>query len=217
MSFQINEYPHLQFGSLYCIGRNYAKHAAEMDSDVPETPVVFLKPRSSIIRQGQQILLPSDSENVHHEVELVALIGSIAKSVKPSDALKHVKAIAVGIDLTARDLQSEAKKGGLPWSLAKGFDTFAPVGNFVELNNKMDPQNLSIKLIVNGETRQEGNTSEMIFTLKKIIAYLSDRFTLYPGDLIFTGTPEGVSRVLSGDHIEATIGEHLSTMVADVR
>lgn len=217
MNFQINEYPHLQFGSLYCIGRNYAKHAAEMDSDVPKTPVVFLKPRSSIIRQGEPIRLPSDSENVHHEVELVALIGSVAKSIEPSEALNHVEAIAVGIDLTARDLQAEAKKGGLPWSLAKGFDTFAPVGNFVELNNKIDPQNLSIKLIVNGETRQEGHTSDMIFPLNQIIAYLSKRFTLYPGDLLFTGTPDGVSRVLPGDHIEVTIGDHLSTLVADVQ
>lgn len=217
MNFQINEYPHLQFGSLYCIGRNYAKHAAEMDSDVPETPVVFLKPRSSIIRQGEQIRLPNDSENVHHEVELVALIGSVAKSIKPSEALNHVEAIAVGIDLTARDLQAEAKKGGLPWSLAKGFDTFAPVGNFVELKNNIDPQNLAIKLIVNGETRQEGHTSNMIFSLNQIIAYLSERFTLYPGDLLFTGTPEGVSRILPGDHIEGAIGDYLSTLVADVQ
>lgn len=217
MSFQINEYPHLQFGSLYCIGRNYAKHAAEMDSDLPETPVVFLKPRSSIIRQGEKIHLPSDSDNVHHEVELVALIGSTAKSVVPSDALKYIKAVAVGIDLTARDLQSEAKKGGLPWSLSKGFDTFAPVGNFVDLDHNIDPQNVTIKLIVNGEIRQVGHTKDMIFSLNRIIAYLSERFTLYPGDLIFTGTPEGVSRILPGDHIEAAMGDQLSTLTANVQ
>lgn len=216
MSFQINEYPNLQFGTLYCIGRNYARHAAEMNSDVPDTPVVFLKPRSSILRSGEPVKLPSDSDNVHHEVEMVALIGAITKSVTPSDALKHVKAIAVGLDMTARDLQSEAKKGGLPWSLAKGFDTFAPVGNFAELTNEIEPGNLAIRLKINGEIRQDGHTSDMIFSLEQLIAYLSERFTLYPGDLIFTGTPEGVSRVLPGDHIEAMIGDQLSTLTADV-
>ncbi len=216
MSFQINEYPQLQFGSLYCIGRNYAKHAAEMNSDVPDKPVVFLKPRSSVIRSGEPVKLPSDSNNVHHEVELVALIGTTASTVSPSDALKHVKAIAVGLDMTARDLQSDAKKGGLPWSLAKGFDTFAPVGNFVELKNDISPGNLAIRLKINGEIRQNGHTSDMTFPLEQIIAYLSARFTLYPGDLIFTGTPEGVSRVSPGDHLEAMIGDQLSTLSADV-
>lgn len=217
MSFQIKEYPHLQFGSIYCIGRNYAKHAAEMDSDVPETPVVFLKPRSSIIRQGEPIRLPSDSNNVHHEVELVALIGSVAIAVKPSEALNFVEAIGAGIDLTARDLQAEAKKYGLPWSLAKGFNTFAPLGNLIKLTDHLDPQNLSIRLMVNGEIRQEGHTSDMIFSLQQIISYLSARFTLYPGDLIFTGTPEGVGSIQSGDRIEATIGDHLSILRANVQ
>lgn len=217
MSYQIKEYPNLQFGSIYCIGRNYAKHAAEMDSDIPETPVVFLKPRSSIIRQGEPVRLPSDSNNVHHEVELVALIGSIAKSVESSEALNHVEAIGVGIDLTARDLQAEAKKSGLPWTLAKGFDTFAPLGNLVKLTDSIDPQNLSIRLKINDEIRQEANTADMIFSLSTIIAYLSERFTLYPGDLIFTGTPEGVSKIQHGDHIEATIGDQLSTLTVDVQ
>ena len=217
MSFEIKEYPHLQFGSIYCIGRNYAKHIEEMKSERTEEPVVFLKPRSSLIFNENTILLPKKSSNVHHEVELVLLIGNQIKNIPESESLQYIKAIAVGIDVTARDVQAEAKKCGLPWTLAKGFDRFAPVGNFVNLNSDIDLQNINIQVSVNGEIRQKGNTSNMLFSAGEIISYLSNQFTLYPGDLIVTGTPEGVSHIVQGDINEASIGKQLSVLKDYVR
>lgn len=217
MSFEIKEYPHLYFGSLYCIGRNYVKHIEEMKSERTEAPVVFLKPRSSLLFNEGTILLPKNSSNVHHEVELVLLIGSQFKHVSPGDSLQHVKAFTVGIDVTARDIQSEAKKKGLPWTLSKGFDRFAPVGNFVEYTPDIDLQNLNIEVKVNGKIRQKGSTSQMLFSCAEIISYLSHQFTLYPGDLIFTGTPEGVSPIVDGDIITASVGDQHSTLQVYVR
>ena len=201
-----------QFGTLYCIGRNYARHVAEMKSEILDEPVVFLKPRASVIFNKQSIIIPEKSKNVHHEVELVLQIGNKTDNVSPESALESVKSIAVGLDITARDLQSEAKKAGLPWALSKGFKTFAPVGNFVEYNEDVDLQNLEINVKVNGEIRQSGNTSMMLFSAAEIISYLSKNFTLLPGDLIFTGTPEGVSQIHSGDVIEASLENQLSAL-----
>lgn len=198
------------------MGRNYAKHAAEMNSDVPDEPVIFLKPRSSLIFNGDEIKLPTSSKEVHHEVEMVLLIGKEAKNLPPKNADVIISACCVGLDITARDLQSVAKKSGLPWSLAKGFDTFAPIGTWAPVNNDLNLDNLDIFVEVNGETRQHGNTSDMIFPVNQIISYLSNRFTLYPGDLIFTGTPEGVSQILSGDYISATLGNGLSSLSTHV-
>lgn len=218
MIHQIKEYPHLQFGSIYCIGRNFAKHIEEMKSEKTVEPVVFLKPRSSIIRNGETVILPAISSNVHHEVELVALIGKETFQVSENEALNSVHALAVGLDLTARDLQSEAKKAGLPWTLSKGLHSFAPLGNFIGYNSNgnIDVQNMDITVHVNGSVRQSGNTSGMIFSLSEIISYLSSNFKLNPGDLIFTGTPEGVSQINSGDKINAAIGNNLSTLEVDV-
>lgn len=218
MTYQIQEYPHLQFGTIYCIGRNYAKHIEEMKSEKTTDPVVFLKPRSSIIRSGDKIVLPPISSNVHHEVELVALIGKETFQVTKENALQSVIALAVGLDLTARDLQSEAKKAGLPWTLSKGLHSFAPIGNFVDYkaHGTVDIQNLEITVLVNGDVRQFGNTSGMIFSLAEIIRYLSLHFKLNPGDLIFTGTPEGVSQINRGDKLSAAIGDNLSTLEVDV-
>lgn len=216
MFFQIPGYPDLQFGSLYCIGRNYAKHAAEMNSDVPDNPVVFLKPRSSIIFTGENIVIPELTNDVHHEVELVVLIGQKVRNVTPDEAGSAIKAFGVGLDMTARDLQAEAKKAGLPWSLAKGFETFAPLGTLYPYTKDLDLQNLSIEVQVNAEVRQKGQTSDMIFSVNQIISYISKYFTLYPGDLIYTGTPEGVSAVKKGDQITATLGEDISTLQVHV-
>ncbi len=212
MNFSVEEHPRLQFGSLYCIGRNYAKHVKEMKSEKTKDPVVFLKPRSSLIFDGDAIRLPKQSKEVHHEVELVVLIGKKTQRISVSDSLQAIQAIAVGLDITARDIQAEAKKNGLPWTLAKGFDTFAPVGNFVDYTPDISIQNLDIQVKVNGEIRQDGNTSKMLFSVAEILSYLSYQFTLFPGDLIFTGTPEGVSPILEGDTIEASIGNNLSTL-----
>lgn len=216
MSFQIKEFLDLQFGSIYCIGRNYAKHAAEMDSELTEDPVVFLKPRSSIIFNGGTIKIPTASKNVHHEVELVILIGSRASELSVEDAPQAIKAFGVGLDITARDIQSEAKKSGLPWTLAKGFKTFAPLGSFVKYSPNIDIQNIPIAVQVNGEIRQTGNTSDMLFSVNRLVSYLSHQFTLYPGDLIFTGTPEGVSQIENGDIVRATLGNGISTLQVHV-
>lgn len=212
MNFSIPGYPNLSYGSIYCIGRNYAEHISEMKSQKTETPVIFLKPRSSIIHSGDKVRIPAQSSNVHHEVELVLLIGKNAASVSKENALKYIKAVAVGIDLTARDIQSDAKKAGLPWSLSKGFNTFAPIGNFVDAASIPDLQKLELFINVNGEIRQNGSTSDMIFSIPDLISYLSHQFTLTPGDLIFTGTPKGVSQIFKGDRISATLGSTLSTL-----
>lgn len=191
-------------GKLLCIGRNYAKHAAEMESEVPEEPIVFLKPSTALVGHGGKVILPPQSTDVHHEVELVVVIGRGGKHIARADALGYVDGYAVGLDMTARDLQAEAKKKGTPWSVAKGFDTFAPLGAFVPAHRVRNPQDLSIRLTVNGEVRQEGHTRDMIFSVAHLVAYCSTIFTLLPGDLIFTGTPEGVGPVRDGDVLEAS-------------
>ncbi|MEM1092996.1 MAG: fumarylacetoacetate hydrolase family protein [Bacteroidota bacterium] len=192
-------------GKLLCIGRNYAKHAAEMKSAVPSEPMIFLKPATALIGDGESIVLPPQSADVHHEVELVVLIGTGGSKIAEAAALNHVAGYAVGLDMTARDIQARAKAKGHPWSVAKGFDTFAPLGDFVPAAEVPDPQNLDIQVAVNGETRQHGHTSDMIFSVAHLISYASHIFTLEPGDLIYTGTPEGVGPVKAGDTLRAEV------------
>ena len=195
----------VKVGKLLCIGRNYAKHAAEMQSAVPEEPIVFLKPSTALVGNGGTVLLPERSREVHHEVELVAVIGVGGKRIPVEKALDHVDAYAVGLDMTARDLQAVAKRKGLPWSVAKGFDTFAPLGPPVDAGHIHDVQDLEIRLEVNGEVRQHGHTRDMMFPVARLVSYCSQIFSLMPGDLIYTGTPEGVGPVREGDVLEAHI------------
>jgi len=216
MTHRIPDFPDYRFGSVYCIGRNYAKHAKELKNEVPSEPVVFLKPRSSLIFNGDSIKIPAQSKNVHHEVEMVVLIGKTTADVTVENALESVMGIGIGLDMTARDLQSEAKLKGLPWTLAKGFDTFAPLGNLVKYHSKLNLSDLNLTVSVNGEKRQSGNTSDMLFNVPGLISYLSKQFTLTAGDLIFTGTPEGVSAVEKGDLIKASLGNGLSTLQVHV-
>lgn len=204
--------PELTINTIFCIGRNYSEHAKELKNEVPDRPMVFLKPVSSIIFDGGSIILPPQSREVHHEVELVAAIGKGGKNIHAEEALQHIAGYGIGIDVTARDLQQEAKKRSHPWTVAKGFDTFAPISNFIPANAINDPQNIDLKLHVNGEVRQTGNTREMIFPVAELVAYLSTIFTLTPGDLIFTGTPSGVSPVKKGDQINATLQNNLATL-----
>lgn len=215
-TFQIPGFDHLSAGSIYCIGRNYAKHAHELNNPVPEEPVVFLKPRSSLLLGNSEVVIPDQSNSVHHEVEMVLLIGEKAKNISASGASQIIEAAAVGIDFTARDIQQKAKEKGLPWSVAKGFDTFAPIGNFVSVSENTDLNNLSIQLTKNGNIVQEGNTKEMIFSVEKIVEYVTSIFTLYPGDLIFSGTPEGVGPVKRGDIIKAKLGNQMSDLIVHV-
>ena len=201
---------------ILCIGRNYADHAAEMGSDVPDEPMVFLKPPSAVVRSGEAVRVPPQSSNVHHEVELVAAIGQGGADISVDRALDHVAAYAVGLDMTARDVQQAAKQRRHPWSVAKGFDTFAPLGAFVPARLVVDPQQLRIECVVNGTTRQAASTDAMIFSVAELVAYCSTIFTLTPGDLIYTGTPEGVGPVVPGDSITATIS-NLPSLEVSVR
>ncbi|MGD8426434.1 MAG: fumarylacetoacetate hydrolase family protein [Balneolaceae bacterium] len=208
--------PNLKIGTIFCIGRNYVEHAHELGSDVPEKPMIFLKPVSSIIFDGGIIQLPPQSSNVHHEVELVVAIGKTGKNIPETNALEHIAGYGVGIDITARDIQQQAKENRHPWAVAKGFDTFAPLGNFVSVEKIPDPQNIDLSISVNGKERQHDNTGLMIFPVARLVSYLSGIFTLNPGDLIFTGTPKGVSPIKSGDKIEATLGNSLSQLSVSV-
>lgn len=205
-------------GKILCLGRNYLEHAKEMHAEIPTTPIVFLKPSTALLPPGGKIVIPSFSTDIHHEVELVVLIDKGGRKISQEMAFDHVGGYAVGLDMTLRDVQAEAKKKGLPWSVAKGFDTSAPISEFVTRHAVADPHRLDISLAVNGEIRQSSNTQNMIFRLDSVIAYLSSVFTLEPGDLIFTGTPEGVGPVYPGDHLHAqlqSVGEIRVEIVRD--
>jgi 2-keto-4-pentenoate hydratase/2-oxohepta-3-ene-1,7-dioic acid hydratase in catechol pathway len=166
--------------------------------------MVFLKPATAVVRSGEAVRLPPQSRDVHHEIELVAVIGNEGRKIPKEEALDHVAAYAVGLDMTARDLQAEAKEKRHPWSVAKGFDTFAPLGPLTSAGDVDDPKDLTLRLEVNGETRQEASTRHMIFPMAELVHYCSQIFTLEPGDLLYTGTPSGVGPVEEGDELEAT-------------
>ncbi len=180
----------LPLGTIWCVGRNYAEHAKELGNAVPSAPVIFLKPASSVMLSGGVLRLPADSKRVDHEVELVA--------ARAADGSLRA---AVGIDFTARDLQNEIKKKGLPWTLAKGRPGFAALGPFVPLELPT-----TLTLSVNGSIRQTGTTADMIFPVPRIFDYLDENYGRSPGDIVFTGTPSGVGPVAAGDRVEAVLG-----------
>ena len=192
-------------GKILCLGQNYAKHAKEMGAVAPSSPIIFLKPSTAIIEDGEPIVLPTISDDVHHEVELTVLLGKQGKNIPQSRAFNYVAGYGIGLDMTMRDRQKEAKAAGNPWSIAKGFDTSAPLSPFISKDQVNNPDNLEITLSVNGKERQHSNTSNMIHKIDYIIAFLSSIFTLEEGDVIYTGTPEGVGKVVEGDVIEAEI------------
>ena len=205
----------LEVGKILCLGRNYAAHAKEMNATLTGTPVVFLKPASALIHNGDQIVLPRISSDVHHEVEMVIVIGKRGKHVRIEEAHEYVEGFAVGLDMTLRDIQNDAKRKGLPWTVSKGFDTSAPISDVVERGRVADPHSLMLTLKVNGETRQKSSTDAMIFKSDFLVSYLSSIFTLEPGDLVFTGTPEGVGPVRDGDILEAEL-ESVATLRVSV-
>ena len=197
----------LPVGKIIGVGQNYARHAAEMKSTPPGEPMLFLKPSTALVADGGEVVLPRASSDIHHEVELVVVIGRAGRDIPEQDAESHVAGYAVGLDMTARDLQARAKEKGHPWAVAKGFDTFAPLGPVVAAREVPDPQALGLELRVNGVLRQSGQTSDMIFPVRTLVAFCSRIFTLEPGDLIFTGTPEGVGPVRAGDTLVARIDD----------
>lgn len=206
----------LHINTIFCIGRNYLEHARELNNPVPKNPVIFIKPITSVIYSDDTIILPPESHDVHFETEIVVAIGKGGKNISTDEALSHIDGYGIGIDVTARDLQQQAKEKSLPWAIAKGFDTFAPISNFIEATQVPDISNLAFNLRINGETRQEGNTSDMIFPIPTLISRVSNYFMLNPGDLIFTGTPQGVGPLYSGDILEATLGDNLTSLHVNV-
>jgi acylpyruvate hydrolase len=190
---------------IICIGRNYADHAKEMNSPVPTEPIFFLKPDTAIIKDNQPFYYPDFSKEIHHEVELVIKINKAGKNIDAQFAHKYYDEIGIGIDFTARDIQANCKEKGLPWEKAKAFDGSAPIGKFIDKKKIVDQNNIHFKLLLNGNSVQEGNTKDLLFTFDTLIAYVSRFFTLKTGDLIYTGTPEGVGPVAIGDKLEASI------------
>ena len=195
----------IKVGKILCIGRNYAEHIRELGNEIPEAPVIFLKPATSVIGNGASIVIPPYSKECHHEAELALLIGKGGKNIPAAKSFEHVAGYGVAIDLTLRDVQADLKKKGLPWEIAKGFDTACPLSSFTEASQVPDPQNLQIRLTVNGIERQNGNASQMIHTIPSIISYMSGIFTLEPGDVVLTGTPPGVSAIGAGDRLMAEV------------
>jgi 2-keto-4-pentenoate hydratase/2-oxohepta-3-ene-1,7-dioic acid hydratase in catechol pathway len=195
----------IRVGKIVCLGRNYVDHIKELGNEIPSSPVIFIKPASSIVLAGEQIRIPDYSSDCHHEVELAVLIGKTGSRLKEADAMDVVAGYGVAIDLTLRDVQSRLKEKGLPWEIAKGFDTACPLSDFIPATEVSDPHNLQLTIKVNGEIRQDGNTRLMMRTIPRFISEASAIFTLQPGDILLTGTPAGVSRILSGDQVEAEI------------
>lgn len=194
--------------SVYCIGRNYAAHAKELGNPIAAEPVVFLKPASALVHSGGKITLPAVSHRVDHEVEVVLAVGRGGKNIPVAHALDHIAGAAIGVDVTARDLQDAAKKGALPWTVSKGFDSFAPVSDFLGLA-AIGTLPWEFSLDVNGKRRQTGNTRDMVHSLAELVHYLSTIFTLGQGDLIFTGTPAGVAPLAKGDKLHAVLASKL--------
>jgi 5-carboxymethyl-2-hydroxymuconate isomerase len=192
-------------GKIVCLARNYAEHARELGNDTPTAPVLFMKPATSVISDGETVRIPSYSQECHYEVELALLIGKECRAVSADDALEYVAGYGVAIDMTLRDVQNQLKAKGLPWEIAKGFDTACPLSDFVAAEAVDDPHLLNLKLAVNGEVRQDGCSSDMINRIPQIIAHISAIFTLDAGDIVLTGTPAGVGRVQAGDVMTAEI------------
>ncbi|MBT0717636.1 fumarylacetoacetate hydrolase family protein [Rosenbergiella epipactidis] len=196
--------------NIYCIGRNYVEHAQELGNRVEEDPVVFSKPNSALI-VGNTITLPTFSQDVHYETELVIRISAPAFQIEPDQADAYYDSVAIGLDLTARDLQADLKSKKLPWLLAKGFNGSCYVSDFVA--KQTVPQLIHFGLAINGKTVQQGVSSEMVFSIKQIIAFISRYIALQPGDIIFTGTPKGVGKLESGDTLRLTLeGEMMAEL-----
>ncbi|KAI8097354.1 uncharacterized protein BX664DRAFT_292855 [Halteromyces radiatus] len=186
--------------NIIAIGRNFSEHAKELGNAVPTSPFYFLKPTSSYLANGGIVEIPKGCE-VHHEIELAVVIGKTGRDIKKEDAMNHIAGYALAIDMTARNVQNEAKKKGLPWSTAKGFDTFTPISDFIPKERISDPSNVNLWLKVNDVYRQNGNTKDMIFNVPSLVEYVSSIMKLETGDVMLTGTPKGVGQIVNGDVI----------------
>ena len=214
--FKSNFKDPVRVGKIVCLARTYKKHAEEMKTSVTKNPLLFLKPSTAVIFSGDSIVVPSRSKCVHHEVELGVVISKNCKNINKDDALDYVLGYLIALDITARDIQSEAKQKGWPWTISKGFDTFAPISEIVLKNEVVNPNNLNFSLKLNNNLIQKSNTKYMIFSVEGIIEFISKIMTLERGDLIMTGTPEGVGELKNGDVIEANL-DNLCSLKVDVK
>jgi 2-keto-4-pentenoate hydratase/2-oxohepta-3-ene-1,7-dioic acid hydratase in catechol pathway len=190
---------------IICIGRNYANHIAELQNERPDEPVIFLKPDSAVLPDKAPFVIPDFSSDIHHEIEVIVKINKLGKYIDPKFSHKYYDEIGLGIDFTARDVQNKLKEKGLPWEKAKAFDGSAIIGDFLPKNEFSSTENITFELTNNGQTVQKGNTANMLWKIDEIIAYVSQFFTLKKGDIIFTGTPEGVAKVTPNDILEGFI------------
>lgn len=193
---------------IICIGRNYAKHIEELQNERPTEPVIFMKPDSAILLKQHPFVIPEFSDDIHHEIEIIVKINKVGKYIEPKFAHKYYDEISVGIDFTARDLQAKLKAKGLPWEKAKAFDGSAVVGDFLSKEQFSSMENITFELTNNGKTVQIGNSSYMLWRIDELISYVSQFFTLKIGDIIFTGTPEGVAAVKTDDVLEGFLEGH---------
>ncbi len=190
---------------IICIGRNYTKHIEELHNERPDEPVVFLKPDSAVLLKQHPFVIPEFSDDIHHEVEILVRINKVGKYIDAKFAPNYYDEIGLGIDFTARDLQAKLKEKGLPWEKAKAFDGSAVIGSFLSKKDFSSTENINFELKSNGNTVQKGNTSHMLWKIDELISYISQYFTLKIGDIIFTGTPEGVAKVNPNDILEGFI------------
>jgi acylpyruvate hydrolase len=212
-SFKNGTVMDMPIGKIVCLARTYKKHAQEMQSEIPKDPIVFLKPASSVIFDKDSIIIPSESSYLHHEVEFGIVIGKKCSRIAKKFAIDYVSGYIVGLDITARDIQSEAKKNGWPWTISKGFDTFCPISEVISKEKIADPNNVDFSLKVNDEIKQKGNTKMLVFTIEKLIEFISNIMTLETGDLILTGTPEGVGQIKERDVLKAQLNGYCNLQV----
>jgi 2-keto-4-pentenoate hydratase/2-oxohepta-3-ene-1,7-dioic acid hydratase in catechol pathway len=206
----------VRIGKIICLARTYKEHAREMNTVVTEDPLLFLKPTSSVIFDHETIIIPKRSQCLHHEVELGIILGKKGKHISEENARQYILGYLVALDITARDIQAVAKKNGWPWAIAKGFDTFAPISDAVTKEKVPHPQNLNLTLRINGVVKQCGNTDQMMYSVERIISFISEIMTLERGDLILTGTPEGVGEIKEGDVLEAQL-DSVCSLTVDVK
>jgi 2-keto-4-pentenoate hydratase/2-oxohepta-3-ene-1,7-dioic acid hydratase in catechol pathway len=192
---------------IICVGRNYVAHAKELNNDIPPSPMIFMKPQTALLQKNQPFYYPEFSNNIHYEGEIVLRICKNGRYIEPQFASKYYNQISYGIDFTARDIQDGLKKKGYPWEIAKAFDNSAALGEFLDITNLKDAANINLKTIINGKTVQNGFSQNMIFNFDTVVSYVSKFFTLKQGDLIYTGTPEGVGEIHIGDVIEGFIDD----------
>ena len=205
-----NEPLNLSLGKIVCVGRNYADHVKELGNEIPKAPLLFMKPATAAVELEKPFSTPQDQGEVHHEVEIAVLISKTACNISEEDSWDHVSHLGVALDLTLRDVQSKLKEKGQPWEMAKAFDGSCPLSTWTPLENISDRNNIAIRLERNGEARQDGNSNMMLTSIPKLIAYISQYFTLEAGDVVITGTPAGVGPLNSGDKLKVTLDDQFT-------